>query len=110
MAKRPEPGQPWHQLLDALLGQRVALAAEITRRMQRRLSVYQELSAPTFERYVAMAMDCTIRLARADPPKLSDRQTQVLEQVGEAQARLAVPVDQMLLAWRIGRASCRERV
>jgi len=102
MATRPAPGQPWHQLLELLLGQRVELAAEITRRMQRRLSVYQELSAQTFERHVAMALDCTIRLARADPPKLSERQSQVLEQVGEAQARLAVPVDQMLLAWRIG--------
>ncbi|HWN32648.1 MAG TPA: helix-turn-helix domain-containing protein [Pseudonocardia sp.] len=102
MATRPEPGHPWHQLLDAILGQRVELAAEITRRMQQRLSVYQELPARAFERYVAMAMDCTIRLARVDPPKLSEWETQVLEQVGEAQARLAVPVDQMLLAWRLG--------
>jgi len=85
-----------------LLTQQAELSAEIAHRMQRQLSVYQELAAETFERYVAMAVECTIRLARADPPRLSERQTLVLEQVGEAQARLAVPVDQMLLAWRIG--------
>ncbi|MDT7640377.1 MAG: hypothetical protein QOC83_4665 [Pseudonocardiales bacterium] len=102
MATRPKSVHPWHQLLDALLTQQAELSAEIAHRMQRQLSVYQELAAETFERYVAMAVECTIRLARADPPRLSERQTLVLEQVGEAQARLAVPVDQMLLAWRIG--------
>jgi len=102
MATRAGPGHPWHLLLDALLARRVELAADISRRIQRRLSVYQELAAESFERYVAMAMECTVRLARADPPELSDWQTRVLEEVGEAQARLGVPVDQMLLAWRIG--------
>jgi len=81
MATRAGPGHPWHLLLDALLARRVELAADISRRM---------------------AMECTVRLARADPPELSDWQTRVLEEVGEAQARLGVPVDQMLLAWRIG--------
>jgi len=102
VATRAEPGHPWYQLLDALLARRVELVAEITSRMQRQLSVYQELAAETFERYVAMAMECTVRLARVDPPRLSEWQTRVLEEVGDSQARLGVPVDQMLLAWRIG--------
>ena len=64
MATRAGPGHPWHLLLDALLARRVELAADISRRIQRRLSVYQELAAESFERYVAMAMECTVRLAR----------------------------------------------
>lgn len=102
MAPRPEPVQTWQPLLDALLDQRAALTTEVRRRMQRQLSAYREIAARDFERHVAMAMESTIRLTSEVPPHLTDRQTQVLEQVGEAQALLGVPVDQMLLAWRIG--------
>ncbi|WP_028937104.1 PucR family transcriptional regulator [Pseudonocardia spinosispora] len=107
MATAPE--RSWHELLDVLLEQQAALTAEIRSSMQERLSSYHELDAEQFERHVAMAVDTTIRLAAVTPPRLSEWQTQVLEQVGEAQAGLGVPVEAMLLAWRIGADILMER-
>lgn len=100
---------PWHLLLDVLLAERAELAADISRRMQRRLSVYRDIPIEDFERHVAAAMECAVALARADVPRLSRRQTRTLEQVGEAQAALGAPVDEMLLAWRIGVDALVER-
>jgi hypothetical protein len=98
--RRPEPR--WHQLLDALLARRVELTSEICDRMRQRLAMYQELPKEQFESDVGLAMETTVRLARLDPPSLSPERTGVLERVGEAQAQIGVPVEQMLLAWRIG--------
>ncbi|HZZ45700.1 MAG TPA: helix-turn-helix domain-containing protein [Pseudonocardia sp.] len=111
-AERPH-GVPWHRLLDDLWAHREQLTTDICARMQERLSAYQELPVERFSRYVALAMETTIRLARSDPPRLSSSRTTTLERVGEAQAQIGVPVDQMLLAWRIGvdrlveRGSCQ---
>ncbi len=102
MLTRAGPGRPWHLLLDALQLRRPVLAAEISRRMQQRLPDYQTMPTEAFERYVDQALDCAVRLARSGSTQLTEWQTRVLEQVGEAQAGLRIPVDQMLLAWRIG--------
>jgi hypothetical protein len=107
-AERPL-GVPWHRLLDDLWAHRDQLTTDICAHMQERLSAYQELSVERFSRYVALAMETTIRLARSDPPRLSSSQTATLERVGEAQAQIGVPVDQMLLAWRIGADRLVER-
>jgi hypothetical protein len=98
--QRPEPR--WHQLLDALLERRAELTSEICDRMRQRLATYQELPTDQFESAVEQAMETTLRLARLDRPRLSPERTEVLERVGEGQAHIGVPVEQMLLAWRIG--------
>jgi hypothetical protein len=64
--------------------------------------VYRELAPELFHRDLLMAVETTVRVARTSPPTLTDAQTAVLEAVGESEARIGVPVDQMLLAWRIG--------
>jgi PucR-like helix-turn-helix protein len=99
---RARPEVAWHRLLAVLLERRAELTDQISRRMCQRLPVYQELDAARLRRDVGLAMVTTARLARDTPPKLSAEQTLVLEQVGAAQALVGIPVDQMLLAWRIG--------
>jgi len=93
---------PWHRLLDELFDRRVEIVDELSRRMSEQLSVYRELAPELFQRHLAMAVETTVRMARSSPPRLSAVQAETLEEVGEAQARIGVPVDQMLLAWRIG--------
>ncbi|HTK67420.1 MAG TPA: helix-turn-helix domain-containing protein [Pseudonocardia sp.] len=94
--------QTWHRLLDELFDHRAEIVDELSRRMRDQLSVYRELSPELFHRHLVMAVETTVRVARTSPPQLSAEQAQTLEEVGEAQARIGVPVDQMLLAWRIG--------
>jgi hypothetical protein len=65
-----------------LLALRVELVAEITQRMWRQLSVYQELAAETFERHVAMAM---ARLA--DSFRLATRALRTMHAFGLAGTR-----------------------
>lgn len=102
MAAVRSDGVDWHRLLDDLWEHRSPLVSEICTRMRERLSVYHELPVERFEQYVASAMETTIRLARVDPPRLNTAQASTLERVGEAQALIGIPVEQMLLAWRIG--------
>ena len=94
--------QPWHLLLDDLFEHRVEMVDELSRRMRERLSVYRELAPEQFHRDLALAVETTVRVARRSPPRLTAEQTATLEQVGESEARIGVPVEQMLLAWRIG--------
>jgi hypothetical protein len=102
MVTRAGTAAPWHPLLDELFDRRVEIVDELSRRMSERLSVYRELAPELFHRDLLMAVETTVRVARTSPPTLTDAQTAVLEAVGESEARIGVPVDQMLLAWRIG--------
>src|SRR5438270_9648422 len=102
MVTRAGTKVPWHPLLDELFDRRVEIVDELSRRMKERLSVYRELAPELFHRDLLMAVETTARVARTSPPVLTDVQTAALEQVGESEARIGVPVDQMLLAWRIG--------
>lgn len=102
MVTRAGTAAPWHVLLDELSGHRVEIVDELSRRMRDQLSVYRELPPELFHRHLVLAVETTVGLARTSPPTLSAGQAETLEQVGEAQARIGVPVDQMLLAWRIG--------
>lgn len=99
---RPGTAEPWHLLLDELFEHRAEIVDELRRRMSEQLSVYRELSPDLFHRDLALAVETTIRVARTSPPRLTAEQTATLEEVGESEARIGVPVDQMLLAWRIG--------
>jgi hypothetical protein len=99
---QPGTTEPWHLLLDELFARRAELVDELSDRMSEQLPVYRELSPDMFHRHLVMAVESTVRVARTSPPDLSAEETKTLEEVGESQARIGVPVDQMLLAWRIG--------
>jgi hypothetical protein len=99
---RARQAVPWQVLLEALQRRRDELAGQITGRMRGRLRAYRDLDPSVFQEDVAQAMEITIELAGNPRPVLTEAHTAVLEQVGEGEAQAGVPVEEMLLAWRIG--------
>lgn len=102
MARSSERQPAWHALVNVLMEHRQELIAQIQGRMRRELRVYERLAAESYESHIGLAVESTLRLSRVRTPKLPEEQIRLLEQVGAAEARLGVPVDQMLLAWRLG--------
>lgn len=99
---QPDARRVVNLLLDDLLTVQDRLTAEIVGHMRDRLSTYRALNSEDFEKDVDRALDTLILLSRENPPRLEEKQRLALERIGYSQARLGVPVDQLLMAWRIG--------
>ncbi|HEY1971907.1 MAG TPA: helix-turn-helix domain-containing protein [Pseudonocardia sp.] len=97
------------RLRERLLRQQVEIKDDAIGRFLEELPTYRALPLESFEGHVAAGLETTLSMLSDPSPEVRARCTGVMEKVGEAQARLGVPLDQYLMAWRIGGAVLVDR-
>jgi hypothetical protein len=90
----------WNALFDALAAEHVSLAEQVSEAISARLLSYRPIAGEELTSAVGIQIEFVLRSARvahATTGGLAE-----LSAIGESRARQAIPVDDMLRAWRIG--------
>jgi hypothetical protein len=92
----------WESLLDALLADRDLLATRIRDELRAQLPLYRQVPDDDLTADIGSEIDSSLSAARAGHQHVNERVLAHVSAVGETRARQGVPIEDMLLAWRIG--------
>jgi PucR C-terminal helix-turn-helix domain len=92
----------WESFLDALMADRELLTKRIRRNIRTELPGYRLVSDRELDWGFRIDLDSTLISARAGHEAVTDEHLAGLTPVGEARARQGIPLQDVLLAWRIG--------
>jgi hypothetical protein len=92
----------WESFLDALMADRDLLTSRIRDGIRTQLPGYRLVSDGELDWGFRIDLDSTLVSARAGHEAVTDEHLAGLTPVGEARARQGIPLQDVLLAWRIG--------
>ena len=92
----------WELLLDALLADRDVLAPRIIDELREQLPFYRQVPDDDLTADVGSEIDSSLTAARGGHQHVNERVLAQVSAVGETRARQGMPIEDMLLAWRIG--------
>jgi PucR-like helix-turn-helix protein len=92
----------WESFLDALMADRELLTKRIRENIRTQLPGYRLVSDRELDWGFRIDLDSTLISARAGHEAVTDEHLAGLTPVGEARARQGIPLQDVLLAWRIG--------
>ena len=101
-ADRPLSSGPEYQLLDSLWEHRAEFLDLIVDRIRSQQEFFLTVPVEAVRQDVSLAMEWTLQFCRTPTDILSDNEVAVLDQFGESQSLLGVPVEEMLHAWHTG--------
>ena len=94
--------QRWESLLDTLMADRDLLTKRIREGIREQLPGYRLVSDRELDWGFRIDLDSTLISARGGHEAVTDEHLAGLTPVGEARARQGIPLQDVLLAWRVG--------
>jgi hypothetical protein len=92
----------WEAFLTALISDRELLTKRIREQIRAQLPAYRLVSDRELDWGFRIELDSTLTSARAGHQGVTDEHLAGLTPVGETRARQGIPIEDVLLAWRIG--------